>query len=45
MDLRFPEDIIFIDRSLAGHFGNLMRLSASGPWRELVESYSRMGLS
>jgi len=39
-DLRFPKDIIFIDRSLAGHFGNLIRMAASGPWRELVEGYA-----
>ena len=35
-DIRFPEDAIFIDRSLAGHFGNFTRLRATGPWRELV---------
>lgn len=40
-DLRFPEEVIFVDRSLAGHFGNLLRLGASGPWRELVERYAR----
>jgi predicted unusual protein kinase regulating ubiquinone biosynthesis (AarF/ABC1/UbiB family) len=40
MDLRFPRDVIFIDRSMAGHFGNLGRLRATGPWRELVLSYS-----
>jgi predicted unusual protein kinase regulating ubiquinone biosynthesis (AarF/ABC1/UbiB family) len=40
-DLRFPEDIIFIDRSLAGHFGNLIRFRAGGPWRRLVERYAR----
>ena len=39
-DLRFPEDIIFIDRSLAGHFGNLVRLGAAGPWRQLVERHT-----
>jgi predicted unusual protein kinase regulating ubiquinone biosynthesis (AarF/ABC1/UbiB family) len=43
-DLRFPEDVIFIDRSLAGHFGNLIRFSASGPWRELVEKYSSIAV-
>ena len=41
MDLHFPEDVIFIDRSLAGHLGNLIRLGASGPWREIVERYAR----
>lgn len=40
-DLRFPKDVIFVDRSLAGHFGNLMRLGASGPWAEIVRRYVR----
>jgi predicted unusual protein kinase regulating ubiquinone biosynthesis (AarF/ABC1/UbiB family) len=40
-NIRFPEDIIFIDRALAGNFGNLNRLRASGPWREIVERYAR----
>ena len=40
-DVQFPEDIIFIDRSLSGHFGNLIRLRASGPWRQLVDHYTR----
>jgi predicted unusual protein kinase regulating ubiquinone biosynthesis (AarF/ABC1/UbiB family) len=42
IDVHFPQDIIFVDRSLAGHFGNLTRLRARGPWRELVESYARL---
>jgi predicted unusual protein kinase regulating ubiquinone biosynthesis (AarF/ABC1/UbiB family) len=37
--LRFPRDVVFIDRALAGHFGNLNRLHAAGPWRALVERY------
>jgi predicted unusual protein kinase regulating ubiquinone biosynthesis (AarF/ABC1/UbiB family) len=40
-DVQFPEDIIFIDRSLAGHFGNLIRFRAAGPWRQLVDTYTR----
>lgn len=40
VDMQFPEDIIFIDRSLAGHFGNLTRLEASGPWRGMLERYA-----
>jgi predicted unusual protein kinase regulating ubiquinone biosynthesis (AarF/ABC1/UbiB family) len=39
-DIQFPEDIVFIDRALAGHFGNLNRLRAAGPWRELVMKYT-----
>jgi len=40
-DLRFPQDVIFVDRSLAGHFGNLVRLGARGPWAEIAERYVR----
>ena len=34
--LHWPKDIVFIDRTLAGHFGNLCRLSAAGPWRQIL---------
>jgi predicted unusual protein kinase regulating ubiquinone biosynthesis (AarF/ABC1/UbiB family) len=40
-DMQFPEDVIFINRSLTGHFGNLSRLRATGPWRDLVLKYAR----
>jgi len=40
-DMNFPQDIIFLDRSLAGHFGNLTRLRAAGPWRQIVSKYTR----
>ncbi len=36
-DVRFPRDVIFVQRSLSGHFGNLGRLRAAGPWREIVQ--------
>jgi len=39
-DLLFPEDAIFVDRALGGHFGNLSRLRATGPWRDLVLRYT-----
>jgi len=39
-DMLFPEDVIFINRSLTGHFGNLSRLHAAGPWRDLVLRYA-----
>ncbi len=39
-DMRFPEDAIFVDRALGGHFGNLSRLRATGPWRDLVLQYA-----
>lgn len=40
VDIQFPKDVVFIDRSLSGHFGNLTRLRAEGPWRDLVLKYS-----
>jgi predicted unusual protein kinase regulating ubiquinone biosynthesis (AarF/ABC1/UbiB family) len=40
MDVAFPEDLIFIDRSLSGHFGNLARLHAQGSWGEIVHRYA-----
>jgi predicted unusual protein kinase regulating ubiquinone biosynthesis (AarF/ABC1/UbiB family) len=39
-DVHFPEDMIFIDRTYSGHFGNLCKLEATGPWREIVLSYA-----
>jgi predicted unusual protein kinase regulating ubiquinone biosynthesis (AarF/ABC1/UbiB family) len=39
-DVRFPRDIVFIDRTLVGLFGNLGKLRASGPWRELLLQYT-----
>ena len=36
LNLDFPRDVIFIDRALNGHFGNLVRLRAQGPWRDLL---------
>jgi len=35
-DLIFPPDMIFVNRTLIGHFGNLSRLGSQGPWRELI---------
>ena len=37
-DLRFPHHIIFINRTTAGHFGNLSRLRAAAPWRRMLET-------
>jgi predicted unusual protein kinase regulating ubiquinone biosynthesis (AarF/ABC1/UbiB family) len=44
-DITFPQDLVFIDRSLGGHFGNLARLHATGPWRRLVRQYSEAALA
>ena len=46
MDMQFPEDAIFINRALGGHFGNLARLGATGPWRDLVfAAVDRIGVA
>ena len=39
MQLVFPADIVFIDRTISGHMGNLIKLKAAGPWRELLEKF------
>ena len=44
-DIAFPSDIIFIDRALGGHFGNLSKLEATGPWRGIAERYAREAVS
>lgn len=35
-DLVFPRDLIFINRTLSGHFGNLTRLRATADWRSMI---------
>jgi hypothetical protein len=37
-DMRFPHQIVCIDRTVAGHFGNLSRLRAAAPWRRMLEA-------
>jgi hypothetical protein len=39
-DIRFPQDVVFINRTLVGLFGNLGKLRATGPWRELLKTYT-----
>jgi hypothetical protein len=39
-DIRFPRDMVFIDRTLGGLFGNLGTLGATGPWRKLLREYT-----
>ena len=38
-DIRFPRDVVFINRTLGGLFGNLGKLRATGPWRKLLRQY------
>ena len=42
-DIVFPRDMVFIDRTLGGLFGNLARLGACAPWRELVAAHIDLG--
>jgi predicted unusual protein kinase regulating ubiquinone biosynthesis (AarF/ABC1/UbiB family) len=37
---KLPRDIVFVNRTLAGHFGNLSRLKARAPWRRCVEAFA-----
>jgi predicted unusual protein kinase regulating ubiquinone biosynthesis (AarF/ABC1/UbiB family) len=39
-DVRFPRDMVFIDRTLVGLFANLGNLRATGPWREIIRKYA-----
>ncbi len=39
-DIRFPRDVVFIDRTLVGLFGNLGKLGATGPWSDLLRKYT-----
>ncbi len=39
IDLEAPPDLIFMDRTFAGMYGNLSRLRATGPWRDLLDQY------
>ena len=39
-DIRFPRDVVFINRTLGGLFGNLGKLRATGPWRKLLRQYA-----
>jgi len=36
--IRFPHHIVFINRTAVGHFGNLARLCARAPWRQMLEA-------
>lgn len=39
-DIQFPRDIVFVNRTVLGHLGNLMRLKSAGPWRETLERHA-----
>ena len=40
-DVGLPPDMVMVNRSLGGVFGNLCRLEASGAWRQLLAPYAR----
>ncbi len=37
--VKLPRDIVFINRTLVGHFGNLSRLKARGDWRAKLQEF------
>lgn len=39
-DVGLPPDMVMVNRSLGGLFGNLCRLEATGAWRELLAPYA-----
>jgi predicted unusual protein kinase regulating ubiquinone biosynthesis (AarF/ABC1/UbiB family) len=45
LDFTFPKDIVFVNRTLGGHFGNLSRLGASGRWHALLVKFVDMALA
>ncbi|MFV2089416.1 MAG: hypothetical protein ACC642_02060 [Pseudomonadales bacterium] len=40
-DVSLPPDMVFVNRSLSGLFGNLCRLEAEGLWRDELEEFIR----
>ena len=38
-DVSLPPDMVFVNRTLSGLFGNLCRLEAEGRWREVLEPF------
>ena len=39
-DINLPPDMVFVNRTLGGLFGNLCRLGAEGRWREVLAPYA-----
>jgi predicted unusual protein kinase regulating ubiquinone biosynthesis (AarF/ABC1/UbiB family) len=40
-DVSLPPDMVFVNRTLSGLFGNLCRLQSEGRWRDLLAPYAR----
>ena len=41
LDIVFPKDLIFIDRTFAGHFGNLSKLGANALWQDIFDEFAQ----
>lgn len=41
-DMNFPSDAVFVNRTFGGHVGNLGRLRATAPWRQMIKHYSSL---
>ena len=39
-EINLPREMVFVNRTLSGLFGNLCRLRASGNWRELASGFT-----
>ncbi|MBE7439631.1 MAG: AarF/ABC1/UbiB kinase family protein [Spirochaetales bacterium] len=39
LSIQFPADLIFLQRALTGHFGNLHRLKPSGAWQDFLRRF------
>ncbi len=44
-DMQFPSDLVFVNRTFAGHVANLGRLRATGHWRDMIRRYAEVGRS
>ncbi len=42
--VKIPRDIVFVNRTLVGHFGNLSRLKARGDWGAMLASCVERGV-
>jgi hypothetical protein len=38
--MALPPDLVFVNRTLSGLFGNLCRLEAEGQWRAVLEPFA-----
>jgi len=39
LSIQFPADLIFLQRALTGHFGNLHRLKPEGAWQDFLRRF------